>query len=394
MAGRRPRGLILTGGGARAAYQAGVLHRIRELSREPSGKVPFEVLVGVSAGAINLAGLAANAPDFEKGVAVLLGKWKDISTDQVFETRTTWLLGNMLSWLFDLTLGGILRRREPRGRSLVDTSPLARLLSDVLPQGAVSRHIQNGWIDAVAVSATDYTSKALTVFVEASTRRTLWRRYSRLARYDQIGVQHVLASCALPILFPAVRIGNAYYGDGSIRNLAPLSPAIHLGARRLVAVGVREPHSPSRIEEPSPVEPAYPSPAAVGGVLLDSVFLDALETDREQMLRINGLLEELPEGSRDGRQVRLARTDLLYLGPSEDLASIALRHRGELPRMVRYLMGGLGSGAQSGGELLSYLLFEPGYCRELLELGYRDAVQRSDEIGEFLWGAAQGPAQE
>lgn len=379
------RGLILSGGGARAAYQAGVLRHILEISKEPSGKIPFEILVGVSAGAINLAALAANASSFETASSIMSRNWANITTSRVFDARAVKIFFNSLRWLIDLGLGGVLDRPEPHGRSLVDTAPLLGLLQDLLPRDAIAQHIRDGVLEAVAISATDYDTKALTVFVEAQRNRTLWRRFSRVARYAQITPEHILASCALPVLFPAVLIGNAYYGDGSIRNMAPLSPAIHLGARKVLAVGVREPVSPFFEHTHTDGAPAYPSLAKISGILLDSIFLDALEMDREQMTRVNRLLEEIPGGITDDRGVRLSSVEFLYVGPSRDLAAFAVKHREEMPRAVRYMLKGLGAEREGGGELLSYLLFEAGYCGELMDLGYKDAVAQSSELQNFLW---------
>jgi NTE family protein len=380
------RGLILGGGGARAAYQAGVLRHICEISREPDGKLPFEILSGVSAGALNVAGLATHASSFLQASDLMQSRWEGITTAKVFDTRPLRLALNALKWFVDLTLGGAEGRLEPRARSLVDTAPLASMIANSVPVGSISRNIEKGFLDAVAISATDYQTRALTVFVEARKDRTLWRRSSRVARYAHITPAHVMASCALPILFPAVRVGNAYFGDGSVHNMAPLSPAIHMGARKVLAIGVHQQLKRSLAAPPEHVEPRYPSPAWISGVLLDSIFLDALEMDREQMVRVNRLLEQLPDGVTDERGVRLRHIDFLYLGPTEDLASLAIKHRGELPRSVQYMLRGLGAKGENGGELLSYLLFESGYCRELLELGYKDAQKRSDEISEFLWG--------
>ena len=380
------RGLILGGGGARAAYQAGVLNHICEISRERDGKLPFEILSGVSAGAINVSGLAAYASSFSQACDLLQSQWHGISTPKVFETRPLMLARNAVNWFLDLTLGGAEGRLEPRGKSLVDTAPLAAMIANSVPAGAISRHVEDGTLKAVAISATDYQTRALTVFVEARKDRTLWSRSSRVARYAKITPAHILASCALPILFPAVRIGNAYFGDGSVHNMAPLSPAIHMGARKVLAIGVHQQLKRSLALPPENVEPRYPSAAWISGVLLDSIFLDALEMDREQMVRVNRLLEDRPEGVTDERGARLRHIDFLYLGPTEDLADLALKYRGELPRSVQYMLRGLGAKGDNGGELLSYLLFESGYCRALLDLGYSDARKRSDEIRHFLWG--------
>jgi NTE family protein len=384
------RGLLLSGGGARAAYQAGVLRHIEEIARELGGKqedprIPFEILVGTSAGALNAAALASRASSFRDAVDLMVNNWHDVSTDKVFHSSAWRLVRNGMRWLLDLTLGGAENRREPRGRALVDADPLAHLVERLLPAGAIESHIQAGILDAVAITATDYDSGALTIFVQGRKDRTLWRRYSRVARYDEILPAHILASCALPILFPAVRIGNSYFGDGSIRNTAPLSPAIHLGARKVLAIGGRE-----QVSLPADLvvkgdEARYPALAKISGVLLDSIFLDALESDREQMMRINKLLEQLPDDATDDRGVRMRPIDFLYLGPSQDLAALALKHRHEMPRTIRYMLRGLGASGKTGGDLLSYLLFEAGYCRELLDLGYQDARARTSEIQRFLW---------
>lgn len=386
MSNRKPkRGLLLSGGGARAAYQAGVLRHICEISSEDGGRIPFEILVGASAGAINLAALASNATSFAEAMRITCARWNDIATHEVFDARATHIGANAFRWFLDLALGGAVETAEPRAKSLVDTSPLRKLIEGFMKLDAIEAHIANGVIEAVAVSATDYQSGALTIFVQSQGQRTLWRRYSRFARYDKITADHILASCAIPILFPAVKIGNAYYGDGSIRNTAPLSPAIHLGARKVLAIGVRE--MLTRPVEPVPETTLaqYPSPARISGVLLDSIFLDALEMDREQMMRVNRLLESIPDAVSDDRGVRMQPIDFLYIGPSKNLAEIAGRHRDEIPRSIRYMLKGLGANAANGGNFLSYLLFEKGYCRELLELGYADAKSRSDEIRDFLW---------
>ncbi len=384
MSQRKPtRALLLSGGGARASYQVGALRHICEISREGDGRIPFEILVGVSAGAINLAALASSAQDFVAAVRIMREKWENIATRHVFDARASSIGANAFRWFLDLALGGAVQTQEPRAKALVDTAPLRELIRGLLNVEAIEKNVSSGLIEALAVSATDYRTGTHTVFVQSQGQRTIWKRYSRIARYDKIKPEHILASCAIPILFPSVRIGDSYFGDGSIRNMAPLSPAVHLGARKILAIGVRE--LLTRSTEPEASATAYPSPARISGVLLDSIFLDALEIDREQMMRINRLLEHLPEAVSDEHGVRMQTIDFLYLGPSKNFADIAWRHRSEIPRSIRYMLQGLGANTASGGEFLSYLLFEQGYCRELLELGYADARARSDEIRDFLW---------
>jgi len=382
------RGLLLSGGGARAAYQAGALRRIAEICEQHhggGGRIPFEILVGASAGAINLAVLASHACDFQGAVRIMCGKWEEITTSQVYDARATRIAVNAFRWFLDLAFGGAVNLDEPRARALVDTAPLLRLLEGILDPHKVAENINRGAVEAVAVSATDYSTGAHTVFVQSHGERTLWRRFSRVSQYDVITPRHILASCAIPILFPAVRIGNTFYGDGSIRNTAPLSPAVHLGARKILAIGVREMLTTQITPPPERGNTHYPSPARISGVLLDSIFLDALEIDREQMMRVNRILESIPGPVSDNRGVRMRPIDFLYLGPSKSLARIAIQHRDEIPRSIRHMLQGLGAKHASGGDFLSYLLFEKGYCRELMDLGYSDAKARSEEIREFLW---------
>jgi NTE family protein len=378
------RGILLSGGGARAAYQGGVLRAILELSREHGRKVPFEILVGVSAGAINLAALARHAGDFGAAVDEMTRRWETIETAKIFKTNFGAVFTNAVRWFLDLALGGIFKHNEPRGKALVDTDPLRRLVNELLPPGCIDEHLRTGVIAGVAVSAMNFSSGELTVFIEASAERTLWRRATRTSEHARITPMHILASCALPVLFPAVRIGSAFFGDGSIHNMAPISPAIHLGARKVLAIGVREPAPSRERKPPAEGDERYPSPAKITGVLLDSIFMDSLEADREQMERINELLPQAA-AHKDRQPQRMRRIDFLYLGPSRNLAEVALEHRHELPKSIRYMLRGLGARGGSGGELISYLLFEPGYCRALLDLGYRDTLARAREVENFLW---------
>jgi NTE family protein len=375
----------MTGGGARAAYQAGVFRHLLEVSREADGRIPFEILVGVSAGAINLATMATHAGDFRRACEVMTTQWQNVTTARVFRTNLSSLIFNAIRTFLDITLKGMSEHYKVKSKALVDTTPLAELLRGLMTEGAIAHHLEAGILQAVAVSATDYKSGALTIFVQTRTDRTLWKRQSRAARYDVITPAHVLASCSLPILFPAVQIGSAYYGDGSIRNTAPLSPAIHLGARKILAIGVRCEESIPVPSPPAEDTPPYPSPAQIGGILLNAIFFDAMEEDREQMNRINQVIERLPELKGTDAHVDWRPIELLYLGPSRDLGKIAAEHRTEMPRSVGYLLRGLGAEGAGGADLLSYLLFESGYCRTLLELGYQDARARSEEIQSFLY---------
>jgi NTE family protein len=294
---------------------------------------------------------------------------------------------NVLRWLMTLSSGGASEQIGTRVKSLLDTKPLAKLIRDLMQPYRIQEHLDKGLLEGIAVSATCYDSGDLTVFIQTGLNQTVWRRFSRLAKRSFITPEHILASCALPILFPAVKIQERFYGDGSIRNMAPLSPAIHLGAERILAIGVREQLGESESPPPPAANPdsRYPSLAGISGLLLDSIFLDALESDRENMERINRLSGLLPRQLKPGRKEWFRQIKFLYIGPSKRLSLIAQKHQQALPRTLKYMLRGLGLKADSGGELLSYLLFESAYCQELLALGYEVARSRSDEIKSFLW---------
>jgi NTE family protein len=372
--------LVLSGGGARAAYQVGVLRAVA--SRHP--QLAPDILTGVSAGAIIAAQLAARAGTFEESVGRLCDLWRALRIDQVFRVDPTALGSRVARWGMRLMSGGA--PGAPRARSLVDTTPLQRLLRRTLGEGpagcipGIARNLADARLRAVALTASSYTTGQSVTWVQSveGCGVLTWERAQRKAINDCLRVDHVLASAALPFFFPAVEIAGAWYGDGGVRLAAPLSPAIHLGARRIIAVSSR--YARTREEADRAAVSGYPPPAQVAGVLLNAIFLDLLDADALRLQQLNSLIDRVAVGERDGlRHVRL-----LVLRPSQDLGRLANEFEPELPRAFRFLVRGLGSRETRSNDMLSLLMFQPNYIAKLLELGERDAHARADEIDAFL----------
>ncbi|MFT3915858.1 MAG: patatin-like phospholipase family protein [Anaeromyxobacteraceae bacterium] len=378
-------GLVLSGGGARAAYQIGALRAIQEIVGP--GQLPFDVVTGLSAGAINAVGLATMADDFEAVIGRLTEVWSNLTPDQVFRTGTFRLAGIGSRWIRDLSAGGLL------GSSginyLLDPAPLRSLVTSVMPLGRMRRNLRAGRVHAVAVSATSYHTGAGVTFFEGSSEVKPWARSTRLGVRSRITIDHVMASAAIPVFFPPVRIGERFYGDGCVRMSHPLSPAIHLGARRIVAVTVkylRPPHETrSREAEDGAPDPAL-SLSDIAGVLLNAVFLDSVDSDLERLDRINKTLALVPEDRRTPGDVELREIPVLVLRPSLDLGKLAKDEYLRFPRMLRFLLRGIGASSSGGADLLSYLAFEPFYLRRVMELGRSDTLARRDEVEAFLLG--------
>ena len=370
--------LILPGAGARGAYQVGVLKAIARLLPKPSEN-PFSIIAGTSAGAINAAVLASRAGHFERGVAEMERVWANFDASQVYRTDNWTMLKSSLHWLVTLVLGG-LGLGNPR--SLLDNSPLRELLMRRIPRGAITRSIGRGYLDALAITASAYTSARSVTFYQTREPVEPWERVRRIGRPAKITVDHLLASAAVPFVFPPVRLGGEYYGDGSMRHPAPLSSAIHLGADRLLVIGVRE-EQPE--PEPDPqAEPEYPSLGHLAGYMLDTLFMDGLFADLERLTRINLILAELGTDQLHSPVHRLRPIDALVVLPKEDLRQVAAHYVRELPRAVRMLLNGVGAYGRGGMQLTSYLLFEAGFTRELIAMGYRDAMAMKDDLIAFL----------
>lgn len=367
--------LVLTGGGARAAYQVGVLSAIREIRGRRAGN-PFPILCGTSAGGINAVALAVFSSDFTRAVRMLVRIWRQFHVDQVYRADAAALLATGLRWASALTLGWAVRQTP---HSLLDNSPLRRLLTEVLDFSAIGRSIEQGHLHAVSVAASGYSSGESLTFFDAVPEVQAWRRMQRLGLRTAIGVDHLLATSAIPFVFPPVRINREWFGDGSMRQLAPVSPAIHLGADRILVIG-----SGRLAEEGRQRSEGYPSLAQIAGHALSSIFLDSLSVDLERLQRINITAGAMSPEQRAAAGINLRPIETLVISPSQRLDAIAGRHRESLPLALRTVLRGIGAMRRDGSTLLSYLLFEPPFTQALIELGYKDTMDRRSEVAAFL----------
>ena len=379
--------LFLAGGGARAAYQVGVLQAILSLLSEygwPARQNPFEIICGTSAGAINATALACRADHFEESVTHLLGIWRDLEVEQVYRADSIGVLRSGARWLSLLSFGWLLRKWHAQPpNSLLDNSPLVGLLHKMLDLPRLDQALNSGVLDALAVSASSYTGGNHVTFYQSARAIPSWRRAQRMSVQQQIGVDHLLASAAIPLIFPAVPLycndRCEYFGDGSIREVAPVSPAIHLGATKILVIGSGHVGGPQRnFAEYS----GYPSLAQIAGHAMSSIFLDGLSVDLERIMRINATLSLLTHEQR--QQTPLRQVNLLAITPSVPLDSLASRHVGSLPLPIRTLLSTIGATERRGGALASYLLFEGSYTRSLIELGQIDTLSRRDEVLRFF----------
>jgi NTE family protein len=372
-------GLVLTGGGARAAYQVGVLKAIAEIVGP--GTFPFDVVAGISAGAINAVAVATGAEDLTAAANRLGATWGSLTPDRIYRTGGLKLAGIGARWLRDLSAGPLLGKSGVN--YLLDPSPLRALVENEIPIGRMRRHLRAGRLRGVAVSATNYHTGSGVTFFEGATDVTPWSRSTRVGVRARIGVDHVMASAAIPVFFPPVAIGRSFYGDGCVRMHCPMSPAIHLGAERIVAVSQRHLRPPAETAEREALSKTDVLPLSeIAGVLLNAVFLDSLDTDFERLERINRTLELVPREKRAG--VDLRPVPALLLRPSQDLGKLAADEYHRFPAMLRYLLKGIGATGHAGEDLLSYLAFEPVYVKRVMDLGYADTLARRAEVEEFL----------
>ena len=370
--------LVMPGGGARGAFQVGVLKALAELM--PRGRPnPFSVISGTSAGAVNSVVLASRARNYRTAVAELERVWGHFRCHHVYKTDHLTMLKSSLHWMASLILGGWLVGTP---KSLLDNAPLRALLSNNVHFPRIQDGIEAGHLDAVAVTAAGYASARSTTFFEARSDLKPWERTRRLGKNIELHLDHLMASIAVPMIFPPVCIGNEYFGDGAMRQATPLSPAVHLGADRILVIGIRD-ETGEKVPD-TPGDP--PSFAQIAGYMLDTLFMDGLYSDLERITRINEMLDSAPpEGDRrGGRPYR--PIDTMLIVPSEDLRVIAHKHRAELPFAIRALLRGVGGRNPGENRLLSFLLFEMAYTRELIDLGYRDAMKVKDELLDFVNG--------
>ncbi len=372
-------GLVLSGGGARGAYQVGVL---QYLARQFPSAVP-EILTGVSAGAINGAFIAARQEPFVQKLDLLAEMWCNLKIDQVFRADGQDLLWRAVRWGARLASGG----KSPLNpaKSMVDTRPLREVLERELHVGSggidgINTSLRNGWLRAFALTASSYTTGQSITWVQTREDCAMpaWERPQRKSQMCALRIDHVMASAALPFFFPAIEVDGQWYGDGGIRLTAPLSPAIHLGATRILAVTTR--YARTREEADRPVITGYPPPAQVAGQLFNAIFLDQLEDDAMQLRMINKLIAAQPEDTRNG----LRPIDLLVLRPSQDLGKLANAYEADLPKTFRFLTRGLGTKETRSNDMLSLVMFQTDYVRHLIELGQSDAAAKREQIAAFL----------
>ncbi|UMR33212.1 patatin-like phospholipase family protein [Massilia sp. MB5] len=387
MGSKKKTGLILTGGGARAAYQVGVLQAISEILWEegwPPARNPFQIICGTSAGAINATALACRADNFGEGVQKLLDVWANIEVSQVYRADSLGVIRSGARWLSLLSFGWLLRKwRASPPNSLLDNTPLVNLLHRMLDLPRLDAVLQEGLLHALAVTASSYTGGQHITFYQTAADIAPWVRMQRVAMQDQIGVEHLLASSAIPFIFPATPLylggHREYCGDGSMRQLAPISPAIHLGAAKVLVVGAGRLTEPARQATESA---RYPSLAQIAGHAMSSIFLDSLAVDIERLNRVNQTLSVLPEELL--QKTPLRPVELLVIAPSERLDDIATRHIASLPAPIRTMLSGIGATETRGAALASYLLFESTSTSELIRLGQRDTQARKADVLAFF----------
>ena len=363
--------LLLGGGGARAAYQVGVLKAVAEILPEQV-QTPFPIICGTSAGSINAVALASNADNFHVAVERVVAIWSRFSLDQVFYADAKNLAKGIAGWVWS-NLGFGKWRSGPA--SLLDNQPLRELLAENINFDNIQASIQSGSLHAYCLTACSYTSGESTTFFDGAPSIENWRRTHRDGRRSNLGIDHMMASSAIPVVFPSVKIRNEHFGDGSMRQISPISPAVHLGAEKILIIGLRMEgnigtHKPSKHR---------PSLGQISGYVLDTLFLNSLYADVERMDRINRLIRENP-----GANSNLKAIDYMIVSPSKDIADIALKHYKTLPKAFRVALTFLGMGRGNSRRFISYLMFAENYCQELIALGYKDAMAQRQQLKTFL----------
>ena len=371
-------GLILPGGGARNAYQAGVLKALAEMLPADAAN-PFPVISGTSSGALNAAILASNATQFSEGISRMIGIWENFHCGKIFQVDSWTALKSGLRWTSSFATAG-LGRSAPR--ALLDNTPQREFIESHIRLARIQHAIDTGALRALAVTSSSYSSGLSFNYYQGIDGLRPWQRTRRQGLAEEITIDHLMASSAIPLVFPAVWLNDEYHGDGSMRESAPLSPAIHLGADRLLIIGVR---NPALDPKPSADEKVpYPTIGQITGYMLDTLFMDRLDSDLERMNRVNHVIGESGIKKVEHEDTILRPIEFLMISPSEDVREISERHIKDFPRSVRLLLRSLGALSHESRPLLSYLLFESAFCQELIELGYRDGLNSRNEIVELL----------
>ena len=367
-------GLVLPGGGARAAYQVGVLRAINEIMGDRN---PFAIISGTSAGAINASLLASRSESLKEAVEVLSNVWGNFKTEKVYRTDTTMMLKSILKWLLTISSLGVLAKYP---ESLLDNSPLRELLLETINIEAIKNNIDQGNLNAFAITAASYSSKNSVTFFQSQQNDLNWERFLRVGVETDIGIDHLMASIALPLIFPAVKINNEYFGDGAMRQATPLSPAIRLGAEKLLIITTDLKSPVNQLTD----NQIYPSIGEVGGYMLDALFTGGLLSDLERLDRINQIIENSESNPVQTSTKKMKYLEYCVISPSKDIKKVAKEHYKDAPYSINLLMKGLGLKNRDNSELLSFLLFESSFTSSLIELGFEDGMAKQSEIESIV----------
>jgi len=369
-------GLVLSGGGARAAYQVGVLKAISRLLPNDHGN-PFDIISGTSAGAINAVALASYAGHYRLGIRQLERIWKNFSCDQVFRSNFT----SVFSWSMKFIMNTLFNYKAGEPVSLLDNTPLKQLLKKFISFDNIQKAIDNKDLHALSVTASGYSTGESVSFFQGHNSLKNWQRLRRIGVRSRINLNHLLASSAIPTVFPAVKINREFFGDGAIRQLAPISPVLHLGANKILVIGVS---GDNHKRKPREIMTHYPSMGKIMNHMFNAAFLDSMESDVERLTRINNTISKIPDEIILSQGIPLRPVELLEISPSESIDDIAARHARELPRSLKFFFKTNTMGQKSSSGVLSYLLFERGFCRDLIQHGYEDAMKQKEEILRFF----------
>jgi NTE family protein len=367
-------GLVMTGGGARGAYQVGVVRALYEIINQKNKL--FEVITGNSAGSINAVYLAAHAENWDIATENLIELWKRIKPQNIYDLRGSTISDLGLKWLGGTVFGG-LTEKGSHMNYLLDTKPLRNLAHREVDFADIKKNLNLGNLHGMSLTATNYYSGSSVIFYQGHESIRDWSRSDRFSHREDLNIDHMMASASIPFFFPPVRVGNSYFGDGCIRQTTPLSPAIHLGADKLFAIGVRYPHNDHRMKDVAFSPAPNPTIGQITGVMMNAIFMDSLEADVERLCRINELIAQ-------GQHQELKSVPIFMIRPSRDLGKMTEKLNEELPPILRYLLKGIGVSGEEGLDLLSYLAFDKSYTRPLMELGYEDTLKQRDEVLRFI----------